>query len=191
MFPQRYNRTNFVTTAVAVKILAAMEGALADGLQHYVENKRGQRWLRVCIKPIEGSDNRFTFEFHAGNGQEVGHLILQALFTWSSDNERHFSTLLGKLYALRLHPYTLWRQKEAQEKQEAADKERREWLKARGITHSFKAPGGITYLGRWVRNWLGRKKFLAIADHNGHEFFKPFKLDNEALYYGSVQGSFA
>ncbi|AUV61713.1 hypothetical protein HOS76_gp19 [Pseudomonas phage Henninger] len=191
MFPQRYNRTNFVTNAVAVKILAAMEGALADGLQHYVENKRGQRWLRVCIRPIEGSDNRFSFEFHAGNGQEVGHLILQALFVWSSDNERHFSTLLGKLYVLRQHPYTLKLLSDAQAERDAADKERRDWLKARGVTHSFKAPGGITYLGRWTRNWLGRKQFLAIADAQMREFYKPFKLDNESLWYGSVQGAYA
>ncbi|WYW04450.1 hypothetical protein Mudajogi_00005 [Pseudomonas phage vB_PpuP-Mudajogi] len=191
MFPQRYNRTNFVTSAVAVKILSAMQGALKDGLQHYVENKRGQRWLRVCVRPVDGSDSRFTFEFHAGNGQSVGHLILQALFVWSGEHEREFSRLVGELYRLTTHPYTLARQAEAKALADAADKERRDWLKARGITHSFKAPGGITYLGRWTRNWLGRKKFLAIADHNGNEFYKPFKLDNEALYYGSVQGSFA
>lgn len=191
MFPQRYNRTNFVTSVVASKILAAMEGALADGLQHYVENKRGQRWLRVCIKPIEACDSLYGFEFHAGNGQEVGHLILQALFTWDSDKERHFSTLLGKLYALRDHPYTLKLLSDAQAERDAADKERRDWLKARGVTHSFKAPGGITYLGRWTRNWLGRKQFLAIADAQMREFYKPFKLDNESLWYGTTQGCFA
>lgn len=191
MFPQRYNRTNFVTNAVASKILAAMEAALHDGLQHYVENKRGQRWLRVCIRPIEGSDNRFSFEFHAGNGQEVGRLILQALFMWSSDNERHFSTLLGKLFVLSQHPYTLKLLSDAQAERDAADKERRDWLKARGVTHSFKAPGGITYLGRWTRNWLGRKQFLVIADAQMREFYKPFKLDKEALWYGAVQGVFA
>ncbi|WYW04352.1 hypothetical protein Kurepalu2_00005 [Pseudomonas phage vB_PpuP-Kurepalu-2] len=190
MFPQRYNRTNFVSAAVASKILKAMQGALNDGLQHYVENKRGQRWLRVCIRPVEGSDSRFTFEFHAGNGQSVGHLILQALFVWSAEHEGEFSRLLGELYRLTSHPYIVWRQKEAQAIREAADKERRDWLKARGITHSFKAPGGVTYLGRWVRNWLGRKKFLAIADHKGAEFFKPFKLDTEAQLYGTIQGAF-
>ncbi len=191
MFPQRYNRNNFVTNAVASKILAAMEAALHDGLQHYVENKRGQRWLRVCIRPVDGTDNRFTFEFHAGNGQQVGHLILQALFVWESDKERHFSTLIAQLYRLTTHPYTLARQKEAQALLDKADKERRDWLKARGVTHSFKAPGGITYLGRWSRNWLGRKQFIAIADAQGREFFKPFKLDKEALWYGAVQGVFA
>lgn len=189
MSPQRYNRTNFVTNVVAVKIIAAMEAALHDGLQHYVENKRGQRWLRVCIQPVDGTHSRYTFEFHAGNGQEVGHLILQALFVWSSENERRFSTLLGKLNGLREHPYTLKLLSDSQALRDKANKDRRDWLRARGMTHSFKAPGGITYLGRWTRNWLGRKQFLAIADAQMREFHKPFKLDNESLWYGSVQGT--
>uniref|UniRef100_A0AAU8BTP1 Uncharacterized protein n=1 Tax=Pseudomonas phage PMBT23 TaxID=3137284 RepID=A0AAU8BTP1_9VIRU len=191
MFPQRYNRTNFVTNVVAVKILAAMEAALHDGLQHYVENKRGQRWLRVCIRPVEGTGSRYTFEFHAVNGQEVGHLILQALFVWSSENERRFSTLLGKLHGLREHPYILKLRSDAQALQDAADTARRELLKKLGASHSFRTPSGITVLGRYTRNWLGRKQFLAIADAQGRAFGKPYKLDNEAFLYGTTQGLLA
>jgi hypothetical protein len=188
MIPQRYNRTNFVTSAVAVKILKAMQGALKDGLQHYVENKRGQRWLRVCIQSVDGSDNRFTYKFHAGNGQDVGHLILQALFVWGDDLEREFSVLMGELYRLTNHPYTLARQKVAQDLVESADKAVREHLASIGVTHVFKAPNGFTVLGRYARNWLGRKGFLVVADGDGKVVKKPYRLTAEAYLYGSSKG---
>jgi hypothetical protein len=188
MIPQRYNRTNFVTSAVAVKILKAMQGALKDGLQHYIENKRGQRWLRVCIQSVDGSDNRFTFKFHAGNGQDVGHLILQALFVWSDDLEREFSVLMGELYRLTNHPYTLAGRKVAQDRVDAADKAAREHLESIGVTHVFKAPNGFTVLGRYARNWLGRKGFLVVADEFGRAVSKQYRLTAEAYLYGSSKG---
>lgn len=189
--PQRFNRTNFVTNRVAANILQAMQKALSDGLQHYVENKRGQRWLRVCIKPVDGSDNRFTYEFLAGNGQDVGHLILQALFVWDSTYEATFARLIGELYSLTKHPYTLRRQAVAKVKREAAERLRLERLKAMGVTHSFRTDSGTTLLGRWRRSWLGRKVFEVLSDHSGLAVERPYKLTSEAQAYGSVQGAFA
>lgn len=190
MYPQRYNRTNFVTSTVAAKICSAMTLALSDGLQHYVENKNGQRWLRVCVKPIEGSDKQFSFEFLAGNGQDVGHLILQAMFNWSAEHEREFSVLLGECYSLTEHPYTVNRQKAVAAEKLKRQQAHTKYLKAQGITHSFRVPSGLTYLGRWKRLWWGGKRFEVLADAAGRVFGKRFLLSREASLYGSIQGAF-
>ena len=78
----RYNRTNFVSNGFAARLLKAMRGALTDGYAHYVENRQGKRWLRVNVVTAEGSDSGYAFQFLANNGQEVGHLLLSALFVW-------------------------------------------------------------------------------------------------------------
>uniref|UniRef100_A0AAU6VZ98 Membrane protein n=2 Tax=unclassified Ghunavirus TaxID=2749940 RepID=A0AAU6VZ98_9CAUD len=188
MHPQRFNRTNFVTQTVAAKIIEAMKAALNDGLQHYVENKRGQRWLRVCIKPVQGCGAaQYTYEFLAGNGQDVGHLILEALFVWNPTHERMFSMLVGTSYGLTAHPYTTARRRAIQEKRKAVERD----LKDRGVTSSFRTDGGITLLGRWKRSWLGRKVFEVLADAKGNPVPKPYALDREAMLYGTVQGFFA
>lgn len=99
-----YNRTNFVPNGFAVRLLKAMQGALTDGYAHYVDNRRGQRWLRVNVVSSEGSDNGYAFQFLADSGQEVGHLLLQALFSWSPEVEREFSGLVNELYTRKEHP---------------------------------------------------------------------------------------
>ncbi|WYW04206.1 hypothetical protein Kallioja_00008 [Pseudomonas phage vB_PpuP-Kallioja] len=99
---QRYNRTNFTSAAFAERLIAAMRGALSDGYAHYVENRHGQRWLRVDVKPDEFGG--YTFQFLAGSGQDVGSLILQACFVWSEETERAFSGLLAELYTRTEHP---------------------------------------------------------------------------------------
>ena len=148
---QRYNRTNFVTRTVAQGIVKAMTLALQDGLQHYVENKRGQRWLRVCIKPVEGSDSRYTYEFRAGNGQDVGHLVFQALFIWDRDLEVSFSRLLAELYGYVKHPYWVAKQKALDEQRSIKEAQHKYHLSKLGVTHSYRTPNGITYLGYWKR----------------------------------------
>lgn len=100
----RYNRTNFVSNGFAVRLLKAMRGALTDGYAHYVENRQGKRWLRVNVVSAEGSNNGYAFQFLANNGQEVGHLLLQALFHWSQEVEREFSELVNELYTRSEHP---------------------------------------------------------------------------------------
>lgn len=187
---QRYNRTNFVTRTVAQNIVAAMSVALKDGLQHYVENKRGQRWLRVCIKPVEGSDSRFTFEFRAGNGQDVGHLIFQALFIWDRDLESEFSTLLAELYGFTKHPFWVAKQKALDEHRNMVKAQHKYHLSQLGVTHSFRTPAGSTYLGYWKRSWYGKRRFVAVADAKGVPFAKAFTLADECLLYGTVQGAF-
>lgn len=99
-----YNRTNFTSNGFAVRLLKAMRGALTDGYAHYVENRQGKRWLRVNVVTAEGSDNGYAFQFLANNGQEVGHLLLQALFHWSQEVEREFSGLVNELYTRSEHP---------------------------------------------------------------------------------------
>lgn len=189
MSPQRYNRTNFVTSSVAAKIIEAMTNARADGLQHYVTNKHEQRWLRVCIKPVEGCASGFTFEFLAGNGQDVGHLIMQALFVWQDSFVVAFGQLLSELYSVTAHPYELAKAAVLREQRQARADHLIGSLKDRGVTHSFRTPAGITVFGRFVRSWFGRKGFEVIADATGNAFMRPYKLDAEAFWYGTTQGA--
>lgn len=109
---QRYNRTNFTSTAFAGRLIDAMKGALTDGYAHYVENRNGQRWLRVNVIPTDNGG--YTFQFLAGNGQEVGHLILQAAFQWSKEIEATFSGLLSELYTRSEHPLITARRADSQ-----------------------------------------------------------------------------
>lgn len=109
---QRYNRTNFTSAAFAGRLIDAMKGSLSDGFAHYVENRHGQRWLRVNVVPTESGG--YTFQFLAGNGQEVGHLILQAAFHWSKEVEWTFSGLLSELYTMTEHPLLTARRRDAE-----------------------------------------------------------------------------
>lgn len=186
-----FNRTNFVTATFVEKLLEAMRYALATGYAHYVENRHGQRWLRVTVLYTDSPTDRLSFQFLAGRGQNVGDLILQALFHWHPDHEREFSRLLGELYAMTEHPYTVNRRAAIAAQKLLREQEHKEYLKSQGITHSFRTPSGITYLGRWERSWWGRKRFRAIADATGKVFAKQFTLDREALLYGTLQGVFA
>ncbi|WGH28267.1 hypothetical protein 10P302A_gene0007 [Pseudomonas phage 10P302A] len=107
---QRYNRTNFTSSGFAVRLIAAMQGAIHDGYAHYVENRQGKRWLRVNV--VSEGDNGYTFQFLANNGQEVGHLILSALFVWGDDLERQFSALMSELYTRTEHPLVTARRRD-------------------------------------------------------------------------------
>lgn len=109
---QRYNRTNFTSARFADRLISAMQGALTDGFAHYVENRHGQRWLRVNVVPTENGG--YTFQFLAGNGQDVGHLILQACFVWSKEAEGAFSGLLSELYTRFEHPLITARRRDAE-----------------------------------------------------------------------------
>lgn len=109
---QRYNRTNFTSARFAERLISAMQAALTDGFAHYVENRHGQRWLRVNVVPTENGG--YTFQFLAGNGQDVGHLILQACFVWSKEAEWAFSGLLSELYIMNEHPLLTARRRDAE-----------------------------------------------------------------------------
>jgi hypothetical protein len=115
---QRFNRTNFVSAGFAFRLIAAMQGAMNDGYAHYVENRHGQRWLRVNVVSLEGN-NGYSFQFLANNGQEVGHLILQALFNWSVEAERLFTGLVNELYTRKEHPLVTVRRREAELERES------------------------------------------------------------------------
>lgn len=147
---QRYNRTNFTSARVAKSIVAAMSAALADGFAHYIEDRNGQRWLRVNVIPT--GYGGYTFEFLAKNGQEVGAQILQALFQWPEDVERAFSGLMGEVYSLTEHPLILSRRKEPEELDPvngaSALPVKKQWLKGffENITAlAVGALGGATY----------------------------------------------
>jgi hypothetical protein len=91
---------------------------MSDGYAHYVENRHGQRWLRVNVIPCDRSGG-YTFQFLAGNGQEVGHLILQAAFHWPRDSEAAFSMLLSELYTRFEHPLITARRADSQPERES------------------------------------------------------------------------
>ncbi|WYW04258.1 hypothetical protein Kompost2_00008 [Pseudomonas phage vB_PpuP-Kompost-2] len=129
---QRYNRTNFTSSAFASRLIAAMQGAMTDGYAHYVENRHGQRWLRVNVVSLEG-DNGYTFQFLAKNGQEVGHLILQALFVWSNEAERLFTGLVNELYTRKEHPLVTARRRDAEAERESKRPTVNKWLKNKGL----------------------------------------------------------
>lgn len=114
---QRYNRTNFTSEAFAGRLIDAMTAALTDGYAHYVENRNGKRWLRVNVIPTDFGG--YTFQFLAGNGQEVGHLILQAAFQWSKEAEWAFSGLLSELYTRFEHPLITARRVDSQPEPES------------------------------------------------------------------------
>jgi hypothetical protein len=124
---QRFNRTNFTSAAFASRLIAAMQGAMSDGYAHYVENRHGQRWLRVNVVSLEGC-NGYTFQFLAMNGQEVGHLILQALFNWSVEAERLFTGLVNELYTRNEHPLVTARRRDAE-----LDGKRKPWFANKGL----------------------------------------------------------
>jgi hypothetical protein len=115
---QRFNRTNFVSESFAKRLLRAMADCMSDGYAHYVENRHGQRWLRVNVTPCDRSGG-YTFQFLAGNGQEVGHLILQAAFHWPRDSEAAFSMLLSELYTRFEHPLITARRADSQPETES------------------------------------------------------------------------
>jgi len=129
---QRYNRTNFTSAAFAGRLIDAMKGALSDGFAHYVENRHGQRWLRVNVVPTESGG--YTFQFLAGNGQEVGHLILQAAFHWSKEVEWTFSGLLSELYTMTEHPLLTARRRDAEPEADSKPLSANKPLKNKGLS---------------------------------------------------------
>lgn len=122
-----YNLTNFTSSAVANKILHAMQETLKTGLAQYVTNRRGRVWLRVDIKRDE--HGRMYFQFLADNMQEVGHHLLKAaLFHWSRGDEREFSGLNATLYRLTKHPLdAILDAREAEQARKATPWTRKVW----------------------------------------------------------------
>jgi hypothetical protein len=128
---QLFNRTNFVSESFAKRLLRAMADCMSDGYAHYVENRHGQRWLRVNVIPCDRSGG-YTFQFLAGDGQEVGHLILQAAFHWPRDSEAAFSMLLSELYTRFEHPLITARRADSQAESESNSTGEYIPLKSRG-----------------------------------------------------------
>lgn len=136
-----YNLTNFTSSAVASKILDAMQEAIKTGLAQYVSNRRGRVWLRVDIK--RDDIGRMYFQFLADNMQEVGHHLLKAaLFHWSREDEREFSGLNAALYRLTKHPLdAIIDAREAEQGRKAAPLVSRlwSWVKASFPVSSLKS----------------------------------------------------
>lgn len=154
---QRYNRTNFTSGAFAFRLIAAMQGAMSDGYAHYVENRHGQRWLRVNVVSLEGN-NGYSFQFLANNGQEVGHLILQALFVWSNEAERLFTGLVNELYTRLEHPLLTARRELAQvDSEHNTQKPKNRWKSA-------------------IKDGLGYLTALAVGASVGHGYVMVMSL---------------
>lgn len=173
----RYNRTNFVSARVVTGIITAMQAVIASGLPQYLEDRKGERWLRVALKYIDG---RLSFEFFARNNQEVGDVILSASFDWHAEDLTEFSQQLVKVYTMTEHPATVHRPTVPQEVPKAA-------VKVPSGLASWRSPTGITLYGKWERKWF-RKRFLVTHDRQGNELRVPYHLDNESVMYGTFQG---
>lgn len=165
---KRYNRTNFLSPRTVNSILIAMNLVSKSGIPEYIEDRKGQRWLRVVIKMFEG---RPTFEFYARNGQEVGDVILQASFDWPVAEMAEFSRLLVKVYTMLKLP--------------AIDNR----PKVPAGLVSWRTPSGVTVFGQWRRKWF-RKRFYVTHDRNGVQLPQEsgYYLDSESMLYGSFQG---
>lgn len=137
-----YNLTNFTSSAVANKILHAMQETIKTGLAQYVANRRGRVWLRVDIKRDE--HGRMYFQFLADNMQEVGHHLLKAaLFHWSRGDEREFSGLNAALYRLAKHPLdAILDAREAEQARRAAPWMRKVWNWLAAKVQPLGAPEG-------------------------------------------------
>lgn len=109
-----YNRTAFTSNGFAKRLCDAMCEAYHTGLPVYLENRRGARWLRVRI--VELTPNRYSFDFWANNGQEVGHLVLQGSFMWSHEFATRFAKITAHVWGLPKHPYQI-----AKERKELAE----------------------------------------------------------------------
>ncbi|QNJ57490.1 membrane protein [Pseudomonas phage PlaquesPlease] len=150
----RYNRTNFVSARVVMGLIQAMQAILASGLPVYLEDRKGQRWLRVALKMIEG---RPTYEFIARNGQEVGDVILQASFDWHEEDLKEFSALLVKVYTMTELP--------AIKPRPTAPEEGIIDPKELGATHYMEHPQGHLVFGYFKYSWLGlKRRFQVVAN---------------------------
>uniref|UniRef100_A0AB74UQN5 Prolyl 4-hydroxylase alpha subunit n=1 Tax=Salmonella phage Phylax-28 TaxID=3349226 RepID=A0AB74UQN5_9CAUD len=176
---QRYNRTNFVSARVVTNILAAMQAVILSGIPQYIEDRKGLRWLRVCLKMVEGQP---TFEFYARNGQEVGDVILQASFDWHADDLTEFSQLLVKVYTMTELPTTPARPVEPKVSPEPA-------VRPPAGLLSWRMPCGVTVYGQMRRKWF-RKRFYVTHDRHGNQLpqGEGYYLDQEAQLYGTFQG---
>lgn len=180
----RYNRTNFTSARVVSNIVQAMAAVALNGLPQYIEDRKGERWLRVALKFIEG---QLSFEFFARNGQEVGDVILSASFDWHEDDLKDFSALLVKVYTMTELPATESRPTAPKEIAEAVV----ETMPA-GATHSLRSSSGHTLYGFVQRSWLGlKKRFVVLGERRlGRTDIKPcrYELHPESLNYYTMQG---
>ena len=97
---------------------------------------------------------------------------------------------MAELYGYVKHPYWVAKQKALDEQRSIKEAQHKYHLSKLGVTHSYRTPNGITYLGYWKRSWCLKRVFVAVADAKGIPFAKAFKLAPEVLLYGSVQGAF-
>ena len=174
----RYNRTNFVSARVVTGIIAAIQAVIASSIPQYIEDRKGQRWLRVALTMLDGKPQ---LEFFARNGQEVGDVILQASFDWHADDLTEFSQLLVKVYAMAELPTAPAQPVEPKVDPEPA-------VKIPSGLVSWRLPSGLTLYGHWRRKWF-RKRFYVTHDRNGQlPQGEGYYLDHEALLYGTCQG---
>lgn len=92
MIIQRLNVTTFASDKVAMDIIDAMIEAHRTGLAQYVENRKGDPWLRVAIKTDDLGRQFYQFLDRAGH--ECGHIIRRAALTrWNLFNLRQIERL--------------------------------------------------------------------------------------------------
>lgn len=104
-----YNRTAFTSSSVSNKVLDAMRDALDTGLSQYVQNRHGERWLRVAIKQAPKDEGvwseQFYFEFYADNSQLCNDVIADAAwFGWGIVEVGLYETMQLEVARLIRHP---------------------------------------------------------------------------------------
>lgn len=179
----RYNRTNFSTPQFAQKLLHAMHEAITQGFNAYIEDRNGQRWLRVAII-MEGG--RYSFQFIARNGQDVGSHILESLFSWTVEDEREFLTVVQKLYSMTEHPLILARR--AAVEAELEDRV----VGQLGATHKVYEAGSGRFVGygrydRKLTSWF-RKRLVLVTDAHRRAYGVPLLCDESVVYTEPLPG---
>lgn len=201
-----YNRTAFTSSSVSNKVLDAMRDALDTGLSQYVQNRHGERWLRVAIKQAPKDEGvwseQFYFEFYADNSQLCNDVIADAAwFGWGIVEVGLYETM--QLEAARLvgHPLEaieIRRQKSCIEQRHAVAMKRIEAdrkaalivqqreAKACGATHIVRiGESGRSLLVSFKKRWWGLRGTTATV-------YKPdgskYTLEAESVAFIHITG---
>lgn len=150
----KYNYTNFTSSTAAAKILKAMDETMRTGYAAYIENRKGQRFMRVNI--VKG-ETGYYFQFFGGSAQDLGAIILRAMFDWAPEQDQAFTKLLVKLYERKEHPLVTLA-KNAQKLSAAL---------SLGCKELFTLLGNRKVAGLVKRTWWGRKDLWVFTEDSG------------------------
>lgn len=150
-----HNYTNFTSKEVAAKILTAMQECIDTGHAAFVLNRRKQRFMRVDI--VRFVSGVYSFQFTGTTGQDLGSMILRAMFNWAPEDDRQFTKLTVALHERSEHPL-ITVARNAQKLQAAL---------LMGCKETFTLLGNRKVVGVVKRNWMGRKVLWLFKEVSG------------------------